>query len=686
MAEVWRNLGLARASITCGSAIPKKSMPMSLPTSAHAPARRFLRLLLVGLSILFTVATGRVRTQPSGGLLADSAALSRFLDSLIVPGLERHHIPGLVLVVVRDSNVMFERGYGYADLERRVPFNPESTVIRIASISKLFTGTAVMQLVEQGRLDLHTDINRYLTRFQVEEWPGRPVTLHALLTHTAGFDDRAIGKSARTQETQVPLGDFLARRLPPLIMPPGEVYTYSNLSNALAGLVVEEAVHEDYAAYVRSRILLPLGMLHSDYRLRRDLAPLLTRSYSYDGAGYREHAFDFINDYPGGQMLSTGGDMAKFMMAHLGLGSLRGRRILSEESARRMHAPQFSHHPMLAGAVGYSFHIGSFRGDTILMHDGGYPGVASRLCLFPGRHIGLFMACNIMDNSLITEVSVQLCERLIPSPSPDTTIYPLVVLPAYDPGVDQFAGVYRFSRYVHSGIEKAGLVLGIGGFEMRIGRTQDGMILMNTLAGTPRRMIQTAPGVFRSIDDAYTCTCRRDSGGDITHLFTDGTTALEKIAWYETVAFQRTLFLVCMGLFALVAIVLPVARRVRRAKGPAGAGRNSLRRLSEMTASMFLFYVLAAGLVMGLAVPREELMMGFPYGMPWAMYVVQTLPILGVILLVWLIISLIRTFVRSSNPTAVRAAGTGYVAAATALAGVAFLWFLATWNLIGYRF
>ena len=90
----------------------------------------------------------------------------------------------------------WQKDYGYADVERRIPFDPDSTVIRIASVSKLITGTAVLQLVDRRVLDMHQDINTYLTQFKVDNWPGKPITLHQLLTHTAGFDDRSIGKSA----------------------------------------------------------------------------------------------------------------------------------------------------------------------------------------------------------------------------------------------------------------------------------------------------------------------------------------------------------------------------------------------------------------------------------------------------------------------------------------------------------
>ena len=159
------------------------------------------------------------------------------------------------------------------------------------------------------------------------------------------------------------MGNFLVTRLP-RICPPGEVYTYSNISNALAGFVVEEAAHEDYAAYVRHNILEPLGMARSDYRLRPDLQPLLAQCYSHAGAGFQHNPFDFINDYPGGQMLSTAKDMSEFMIAHLQFGRYAGKRILSEESAVAMHSVQFTHHRGLEHSVGYSFGIVPAKSQT----------------------------------------------------------------------------------------------------------------------------------------------------------------------------------------------------------------------------------------------------------------------------------------------------------------------------------
>jgi CubicO group peptidase (beta-lactamase class C family) len=616
----------------------------------------------------------------------DSTSLVNLLDSLILPGLEKYHIPGMVITIVHDSDIVLAKGYGFADVERKIPFDPDSTVIRIASVSKLFTATAVLQLVDQGRLDMHRDINTYLTRFKVEEWPGQPITLQDLLTHTAGFDDRSIGKSAWTQDSQVPLGDFLATRLPRRICPPGEVYTYSNFSNALAGFVVEEVAHEDYAAYVRQNILEPLGMRRSDYRLRPDLQPLLAQCYSHEGAGYRHDPFDFINDYPGGQMLSTGKDMAKFMIAHLQRGRFGGTRILSVESAMAMDAVQFTHHKGLEHAAGYGFGIQSAKGQTALAHDGGYTGVGSRLVLLPESHTGIFMACNIMDGALINEVTRTVLDRLIPAPPPDTTKYPLTTLPRYDGNVAEVVGTYRFSRYVHNGFEKAGVLIGMTGPEMKIGQTEEGMILMNTFSGKPRRMVQVQPCLFQSIDDGYMCAFRRDASGKITHLFTNGTTAFERISWYESSMFQRSLFGVTLLFFFFLSVALPIIQKFRKTPTSPGLGVDPIRWFSQKTSSIFLAYVLGAGIVIGFIVPREELMIGFAHGMHWTMYVVQTIGVLGILSVAGLLGSLFWQSLAGRDGKEGKRLRSGFLGIVTAVAGAAFVWFLWYWNLVGYRF
>jgi CubicO group peptidase (beta-lactamase class C family) len=170
----------------------------------------------------------------------DAAELEAFFDEILVEQMQSYHVPGVTVSVVKDGELFFAKGYGYANLEQRLPVDPETSLFRIASITKLFTWTAVMQQVEQGQLDLNADVNAYLTAFQVPDTYPEPITLAHLMAHTAGFEDQGIGTGARTKQDVPPLGEYLARHLPTRVRPPGLISAYSNHGAALAGYIVAE--------------------------------------------------------------------------------------------------------------------------------------------------------------------------------------------------------------------------------------------------------------------------------------------------------------------------------------------------------------------------------------------------------------------------------------------------------------
>src|SRR5919108_2241644 len=200
---------------------------------------------------------------PAGCVAPTPAALAGFFDRALPGRLAHDRVPGAVVSVVSGDRTVFAKGYGKADAEHGVAFDPARSLVRIASITKLFTWTAVMQQVEAGRLDLNADVNTYLKDFKVPATYPRPVTLQTLMDHTSGFEDRVIGIAARGAAEVPPLGDFLAANMPARIRPPGEVTAYSNYGAALAGYIVSQVSGEPYDQYVRRHILEPLGMAHS---------------------------------------------------------------------------------------------------------------------------------------------------------------------------------------------------------------------------------------------------------------------------------------------------------------------------------------------------------------------------------------------------------------------------------------
>ncbi|MFC6979267.1 serine hydrolase domain-containing protein [Microbulbifer taiwanensis] len=254
--------------------------------------------------------------------------------------MTKAHSPSGVVLVMKGDDIILAKGYGYRDLAKRIPVDPETTLFRPGSISKLFTWVSVMQLVEQGKLDLDADVNRYLKTFQVEDtWPGQPVTLRHIMTHTAGFEDGGYGYLIADDPARVvPLAESLARYQPQRVNPPGRHTAYSNWATALAGLVVANVSGTDFNTYVQQNIFDVLGMEHSTFA--EPLPPALQANmavgYHYVPDRYEAMGYEYISNFgPAGALASTAHDMARFGRALLNGGSYRDRSILKGKPCNR---------------------------------------------------------------------------------------------------------------------------------------------------------------------------------------------------------------------------------------------------------------------------------------------------------------------------------------------------------------
>ncbi|MBM3791272.1 MAG: serine hydrolase, partial [Acidobacteria bacterium] len=282
--------------------------------------------------------------------------LSRLAEAAFAGALKKQGMPGGVLVIVQDGAVVLARGFGDAGIEKQTPVDPDRTLFYLASVTKCFTATAVMQQVEQGRLDLERDVNDYLESFKVPSSYPEPVTLRHILTHTAGFDDRNVGYVARDSAEVLPMREYLRRFLPPRIMAPGRYISYSNHGFGLAGHLVELASGLEFSDYLEKNILRVLGMDHSTAFTPPPpaLAPRMATMYFYSGRErrYEPAAPGYRNIPPAGTVWATGMDMSRFLLAHLQGGTAGSGRILKAETIDRMHARQFSHH---SGLPGFAF-------------------------------------------------------------------------------------------------------------------------------------------------------------------------------------------------------------------------------------------------------------------------------------------------------------------------------------------
>jgi CubicO group peptidase (beta-lactamase class C family) len=229
-------------------------------------------------------ATSALAPQPAGPRTLDKQDLDSWLDGYMPYAINTGGIPGAVVVVVKDGHILTARGFGYADAEKRLPVDPERTLFRPGSVSKLVTWTAVMQLVEQHKLDLDTDINIYLD-FKIPPRDGQPVTLRNVMTHTAGFEEAAKYIIDYAPAKVMPLDALLKAWVPERIFPAGTTPAYSNYATALAGYIVQRISGENFDDYVDAHIFKPLGMAHASFRqpLPPALAPLMSVGYGKPG-------------------------------------------------------------------------------------------------------------------------------------------------------------------------------------------------------------------------------------------------------------------------------------------------------------------------------------------------------------------------------------------------------------------
>ena len=304
-------------------------------------------ILIIGILLSSTtpVSAQSVKNGPN-----DPIEVSSFIDGVMATSMRNNHVPGAVVVVVKEGEVFFAKGYGYADLENKIPVDPATTLFRPGSVSKLFTWTAIMQLVEEGKLDLDKDVNTYLD-FEIPDTFSEPITLRNILTHTAGFEDIGNGLFKIDETLVSSLETYVKEYQPARVFPPGTTGAYSNYGSALSGYIVERITGMAFEDYIAENILRPLGMNHSTFEqpLPPSLIDDMAEGYNHVNAEYIKASFEFVVGNPAGALSATGLDMANFMIAHLQDGRFKNTQILSPETTQQMHSPLYRPDPQLDG-------------------------------------------------------------------------------------------------------------------------------------------------------------------------------------------------------------------------------------------------------------------------------------------------------------------------------------------------
>ena len=378
---------------------------------------RFAIALSIGVS-LGSVPAIAAPQAPTTTIAIDAgrlAGLDDFIDGVLAQQLATREVAGAVVTVVHEGKVLFTRGYGFADIAKGVKVDGQTTLFRPGSVSKLITWTSLMQQVEAGKVDLDADVNTYID-FTIPPFEGQPVRVRDLFSHTPGMSDLRYDEAewAKPETYQ----SFLKTHMPERLWAPGTEVSYSNYGASLAGYIVERVSGEAFPDYVTRHIFQPLGMTHTTFvePLSGENAAHMALGYDFVDGRFKPKPYErYDKIMPAGSAASTAPDMARFMLAILGNGSLDGKRILTPESVALLESDSVANTPGLPG-MAHGFMVAREAGPRLVGHGGNTMDFHSYLLLAPEKGFGFFVSYTGGQGSYgaRTELSDAIIGRLFP--------------------------------------------------------------------------------------------------------------------------------------------------------------------------------------------------------------------------------------------------------------------------------
>ncbi len=521
---------------------------------------------------------GFAATLSEASKTVDRASLEPFIDQIFTKAQQEMPMPGAVFVLVKNGKVVLSKGYGYANLEQRARVDPNKTLFRLGSISKIITTTAVMQLVEQGKLQLHQSIQSYLPDWSIDQPDRQSLTLEQLLTHTDGYDVAWTIGASRRCETKAAFGEWLQQHLPDRVRQPGELYVYGDVGIALAGYLVEVQSGMAFDQVIQQRIFDPLSMQQSTFAqpLPPSLSRQLATGYRFQDATYQTVPFTCGNSAPTVGMSTTAQDMAKFMIEQL-----QPKRILQASTLDEMQRSHFRNFPPQYKASGAA--LGWYEryqnNQRAIEHGGSLNGYASQLFLIPEQNLGFFVAFNHEDTGNFRETLItQFLDRYYPK---------LPVRAAklsetdHKSRLQQIEGWYRFVRYPQQSIAKFWAVWFGPRPDVQLKLNQD-----QTITFLPRgtRWQEIEPWLLKYQDDNNYLIFRQ-TNGKVTSMSLSNYVFVtyEKLAWYDSLKLHRALFILCAIVFIVAGYVFPIYRFLVRSQCDSHYPTRSVRWVQQST-------------------------------------------------------------------------------------------------------
>jgi CubicO group peptidase (beta-lactamase class C family) len=532
------------------------------------------------------------RAQGSAAPQLTSADVAAWLDGFMPFAIGKGGIPGAVVVVVKDGQVVAERGYGFADTSRKVKVDPDRTLFRPGSISKLFIWTALMQQVQLNKVDLNADVNRYLD-FKIPPLDGKPITLTDLLTHTAGFEEQIQDVMTTRQAENVSFEQLLKRWVPRRVFAPGTTPAYSNYGSTLAAYVVQRVSGEPFEVYVERHIFAPLGMTRSTFRqpLPPHLRPLVSAGYVYGKV--EPHGFEFVGPAPAGSLSSTGRDMARFMIAHLH----GGGPILAPATTKRMHSRLRQRIAGLNGMT-HGFYETSINGQRVIAHGGDTIVFHSDLRLFLDQGTGIFISMNSSGKdgaagSIRRALFENFADRYFPAP-PATRPIPVAQARA---NAAKLAGLWSVGRRSHSNFLSIGDLFS----QMSVGVGENGKLLtpaLRDISGAPRQWVAVGPMLWREVDGHEMLGARVENGEAVLLGVGSNAAAITftRVPFSQSSAWLLPLLILSLAVLLITALLWPIRAAVRRrfaASLPLEGARLKAYRASRIASFAIVALVIA---------------------------------------------------------------------------------------------
>ena len=519
---------------------------------------------IAALLLSLTVSCAFAQSPAGVPLTADD--VNAWLDGYLPYALHVDDIAGAVVAVVKDGKVLTERGYGYADVANHTPVDPQRTLFRPGSVSKLFTWTAVMQLVEQGKIDLDADVNQYID-FKIPPLDGKPITMRNLMQHTAGFEEQA--KNIISEDPKTPGYDALLKQwVPTRVFAAGSTPAYSNYGASLAGYIVQRVSGETFDDYLDKHIFGPLDMKYSTFRqpLPADLAPLMSKGYQL-GSG-EPHPFEIIGPAPAGSLSSPAEDMAHFMIAHLQNGEYQGNRILKAETAEMMHNSPLTVLPPL-NRMELGFFETNINGREVIAHLGDTGHFHTSLHLFLKENVGFYVSFNSPGKAgavggLRGALFDDFADRYFPTEEKNGSV---------DAATAAAHAAMLRGQWVNSRGSQSSFISALG----LVGQTKvtvDGKGKLVTpfkgLNGLPLKWVEIAPFVWRAEGASHERLAAKVVDGQVVRFSIDGISpfmVFDRTPWYQKAAWLLPLLIASVTALLLTVILWPITAMVRKSFG-----------------------------------------------------------------------------------------------------------------------